>query len=136
MERGRTRGGLYDELLLYVKRSKHDMLLIQETKWRFESSWEDDTHYFIHSGTSAKDHKQAGILTIISKRIVDPGSLRFISAIKVDYSGSNLNMGRGKWTSSTSTSTRGAPPHMSRRCVTKPGMPLHIKFRLCPFVAG
>ena len=48
-------GGLYDELLLYVKRSKHDMLLIQETKWRFESSWEDDTHHFIHSGTSAKD---------------------------------------------------------------------------------
>ena len=44
-------------------------------------------------------------------------------------------MGRGKWTSSTSTSTRGDPPHMSRRCVTKPGMPLHIKFRLCPFVA-
>ena len=65
-----------------MKRSKHDMLLIQETKWRFESSWEDDTHYFIHSGTSAKDHKQAGILTIISKRIVDPGSFRFISAIE------------------------------------------------------
>ena len=32
-----------------------------------------DTHYFIHSGTSAKDHSQAGLLTIISKRIVDQG---------------------------------------------------------------
>ncbi|OLP90620.1 Serine/threonine-protein kinase RIO1 [Symbiodinium microadriaticum] len=43
--------------------------------------WEDATHYFIHSGTSAKDHSQAGLLTIISKRVVDKGSLRFISAI-------------------------------------------------------
>ena len=74
-------GGLYDELLLYLKRSDFDVILLQETKWRFESMWEDATHYFIHSGTSAKDHSQAGLLTIISKRIVDKGSLRFISAI-------------------------------------------------------
>ncbi|CAE7256948.1 unnamed protein product [Symbiodinium sp. KB8] len=45
------------------------------------SQLQDATHYFIHSGTSAKDHSQAGLLTIISKRIVDKGSLRFISAI-------------------------------------------------------
>ena len=74
-------GGLYDELLLYLKRSNFDVVLLQETKWRFESMWEDATHYFIHSGTSAKDHSQAGLLTIISKRVVDKGSLRFISAI-------------------------------------------------------
>ena len=43
--------------------------------------WEDRTHYFIHSGSSAKDHNQAGLLTIISKRVVDKGSRRFISAI-------------------------------------------------------
>ena len=42
---------------------------------------EDRTHYFIHSGSSAKDHNQAGLLTIISKRVVDKGSRRFISAI-------------------------------------------------------
>ncbi|CAE7238879.1 CFDP2 [Symbiodinium sp. CCMP2456] len=74
-------GGLYDEFLLFLKRSAFDVALLQETKWRFESQWEDDTHYFIHSGTSAKDHSHAGLLTVISKRIVDPGSLRFISAI-------------------------------------------------------
>ncbi|CAE7241161.1 Riok1 [Symbiodinium necroappetens] len=43
--------------------------------------WEDATHYFIHSGTNAKDHQQAGLLTVVSKRIVDKGSLRFVSAI-------------------------------------------------------
>ena len=74
-------GGLYDEVLLYLQRSEFDVMLLQETKWRFESMWEDNTHYFIHSGTNAKDHQQAGLLTVISKRIVDKGSLRFISAI-------------------------------------------------------
>ena len=62
-------GGLYDELLLYLQRSDFDVILLQETKWRFESMWEDATYYFIHSGTSAKDHSQAGLLTIISKRV-------------------------------------------------------------------
>ena len=74
-------GGLYDEVLLYLQRSEFDIMLLQETKWRFESMWEDATHYFIHSGTNAKDHQQAGLLTVISKRIVDKGSLRFVSAI-------------------------------------------------------
>ena len=66
---------------MYVKQTKHDVILLQETKWRFESSWEDDTHYYIHSGTSVRDHQQAGLLTILSKRIVDRGSLRFVAAI-------------------------------------------------------
>ena len=74
-------GGLYDELLLYLQRSDFDVILLQETKWRFESMWENATYYFIHSGTNAKDHNQAGLLTIISKRVVDKGSLRYISAI-------------------------------------------------------
>ena len=66
---------------MYVKQTKHDVILLQETKWRFESSWEDDTHYYIHSGTSVRDHQQAGLLTILSKRIVDRGSVRFVAAI-------------------------------------------------------
>ena len=72
-------GGLYDELWIYLKHSQHDIVLLQETKWRFESTWEDADHYFVHSGSSAKDHCQGGLLTVISKRIVEKGSLRLIS---------------------------------------------------------
>ena len=43
---GALGGGLYDEFLLYLKRSNFDVVLLQETKWRFESMWEDATHYF------------------------------------------------------------------------------------------
>ena len=74
-------GGLYDELLLYIKQSSHDIIIVQETKWRFESTWEDEQHYFIHTGSQAKDHCHAGVLTVIARRIVDPGSLRFIAPI-------------------------------------------------------
>ena len=74
-------GGLYDELLLYIKQSSHDIVIVQETKWRFESTWEDEQHYFIHTGSQAKDHCHAGVLTVIARRIVDPGSLRFIAPI-------------------------------------------------------
>ena len=74
-------GGLYDELLLHIKQSSHDIVIVQETKWRFESTWEDEQHYFIHTGSQAKDHCHAGVLTVIARRIVDPGSLRFIAPI-------------------------------------------------------
>ena len=74
-------GGLYDELLLYIKQSSHDIVIVQETKWRSESTWEDEQHYFIHTGSQAKDHCHAGVLTVIARRIVDPGSLRFIAPI-------------------------------------------------------
>ena len=47
-----------------VEQSQHDIVLLQETKWRFESTCEDSTHYFVHSGSSAKDNCQGGLPTV------------------------------------------------------------------------
>ena len=71
-------GGLYDEILYYIHRHPVDVLVIQETKWRFTSRWDTHQYFFVHSGSSAADFKQGGLLTIVAKRLVDPGTLRYV----------------------------------------------------------
>ena len=74
-------GGLYDEILYYIHRHPVDVLVIQETKWRFTSRWDTHQYFFVHSGSSAADFKQGGLLTIVAKRLVDPGTLRYVDPL-------------------------------------------------------
>ena len=74
-------GGLYDEILYYIHRHPIDVLVIQETKWRFTSRWDTHQYFFVHSGSSAADFKQGGLLTIVAKKLVDPGTLRYVDPL-------------------------------------------------------
>ena len=43
--------------------------------------WEDPRWFFVHSGSSERDFKQGGVLILVAKCIVDPGSLRFVEPL-------------------------------------------------------
>ena len=74
-------GGLYDEILYYIHQHPVDVLMIQETKWRFTSSWDTHQYIFVHSGSQEPDFKQGGLLTVVAKRLLDPGTLRYVDVI-------------------------------------------------------
>ena len=78
---GSLGGGLYDEILIHIHQNPVDVLLLQETKWRFSSCWDTNQYFFIHSGSATKDFKQGGLLTVISKKLVDQGSLRYVEPL-------------------------------------------------------
>ena len=72
---------MYDEILYYIHQHPVDILMLQETKWRFSSSWDTQKYFFVHSGSQEPDHKQGGLLTIVAKRLVDSGTLRHVEPI-------------------------------------------------------
>ena len=74
-------GGLYDEILYYIHQHPIDVLMIQETKWGFTSSWDTHQYIFVHSGSQEPDFKQGGLLTIVAKRLIDPGTLRYVDVL-------------------------------------------------------
>ena len=73
-------GGLYDEILYYIHQHSVDVLMLQETKWRFSSSWDTHQYIFVHSGSREPD-LQGGLLTVVAKRLLDPGTLRYVDVI-------------------------------------------------------
>ncbi|CAE7731851.1 atxn2, partial [Symbiodinium microadriaticum] len=77
---GKT-GALFDELQIYANRHPFHILFIQETKWTFTNMWEDSHWVFIHSGSPARDFKQGGVLIMLSRRIVDSGSVRYVEPL-------------------------------------------------------
>ncbi|CAE7319382.1 Capn15, partial [Symbiodinium sp. CCMP2592] len=78
---GGKEGALFDELQVYANTHPFDVLLVQESKWTFSNMWEDPRWFFLHSGSTARDFKQGGVLIMLSKRIVDPGSVRFVEPL-------------------------------------------------------
>eukprot|EP00439_Symbiodinium_sp_Y106_P085084 s123_g27.t1 len=50
-------------------------------RWTFSNMWEDPRWFFVHSGSSERDFKQGGVLILVAKHIVDPGSLRFVEPL-------------------------------------------------------
>ena len=43
------------------------MLILTETRWGFDSTWEDDQWSYIHS--TSLEHKSGGILVMMSKKV-------------------------------------------------------------------
>ncbi|CAE6924474.1 unnamed protein product, partial [Symbiodinium sp. CCMP2592] len=78
---GGKEGALFDELQVYANTHPFDVLLVQESKWTFSNMCEDSRWFFLHSGSTARDFKQGGVLIMLSKRIVDPGSVRFVEPL-------------------------------------------------------
>ena len=78
---GGQTGALLDELQVYANSRPFDILFVQESRWTFSNTWEDPRWFFVHSGSSERDFKQGGVLILVAKRIVDPGSLRFVEPL-------------------------------------------------------
>ena len=66
-------GGLtkevFQELRTYATMGEYDIVLVQETKWRYDSTWSDRAYHFVHSQGQGKDDQVAGLLTMISTRL-------------------------------------------------------------------
>ncbi|CAE7754304.1 unnamed protein product, partial [Symbiodinium necroappetens] len=73
-------GGLSQEAWLEVQiwlheQEEHDVILLQETHWRFTSSWSLPRYHIFHSG--ATDHRFQGCMIVISKSITSFESVRW-----------------------------------------------------------
>ena len=73
-------GGLSQEAWLEVQiwmheQTKHDVILLQETHWRFTSSWSLPRYHIFHSG--ATDHRFQGCMIAIHKSITSFESVRW-----------------------------------------------------------
>ena len=120
---GGQTGALFDELQVYANSRPFDILFVQESRWTFSNTWEDPRWFFVHSGSSERDFKQGGVLILVAKRIVDPGSLRFVEPLPgrilwVHFtSGSTLHIVVDLSIFSTFTSTLGGIRSVLRSCV-------------------
>ena len=65
---GGLTAGIYQELQTYIRLHNVDLAIIQETKWRFDSSWSSADYHYIHSQGLNKEDKVGGVLTIIAAR--------------------------------------------------------------------
>ena len=77
-------GGLSQEAWLEVQiwlheQTEHDVILLQETHWRFTSSWSLPRYHVFHSG--ATDHRFQGCMTVIRKSITSFESVRWSSPL-------------------------------------------------------
>ena len=73
-------GGLSQEAWLEVQiwmheQTEHDVILLQETHWRFTSSWSLPRYHIFHSG--ATDHRFQGCMIAINKSIASFESVRW-----------------------------------------------------------
>ena len=73
-------GGLSQEAWLEVQiwmheQTEHDVILLQETHWRFTSSWSLPRYHIFHSG--ATDHRFQGCMIAIHKSITSFESVRW-----------------------------------------------------------
>lgn len=76
-------GGLtqaaWDHFQQWLTLQELDIVLIQETHWQFSSEWTQSHYYCMHSGISSR---QAGLLTMISKRIVQQHGISWNETVK------------------------------------------------------
>ena len=62
----------WDFLTQWLRNQSVDILLLQETHWRFTRDWPTDHYLAVHSGTTGG---KAGLLCLVSKRICNTSNL-------------------------------------------------------------
>ena len=62
----------WDFLMQWMKNQSIDIMLLQETHWRFSRDWVMDHYLAVHSGATSE---KAGLLCLISKKICKPSDL-------------------------------------------------------------
>ena len=73
--------GLYTEVLTYMHDHTIDIGMIQETKWKFTSTWSSQHYHFIHSGGTSEQAKHGGVLTMISRRLTQANQIQYNSIL-------------------------------------------------------
>lgn len=64
-----------DEVKAWLVLHQVDVATIQETRWRFDGTWQDPHWHILHSG--AGSHLGKGILILISKRVCSANNLKW-----------------------------------------------------------
>ena len=66
----------FQEIETYARTVRADILLLQETKWNFESTWASQEYLYVHTAGIGKHDRLAGLLTMISTRHVKADQLQ------------------------------------------------------------
>ena len=70
-------GQVHDELLHWVTVRGYDIVILQETLWKFSNTWVNENYVFVHSGWNKKGKSECGLLVLISKKLVREKDVRF-----------------------------------------------------------
>ena len=73
--------GQLDELLAWAEQTSYDLVFVQETRWRHESTWETSSFLCLHSGENKLGNSWCGLLLLISKRVTTSPLVRWTSII-------------------------------------------------------
>ena len=68
-------GGLYEELIHYARKVKIDILCVQESQWRFSSTWQVPGFRVVHSGHAST--VKAGVMILIADALASQEQIRF-----------------------------------------------------------
>ena len=68
----------YQCLLEWLRGNPIDVVCIQETHWKFTNTWQTDQYHAVHSGDTTN---HAGLLTLISKKLLKEESLSWTERI-------------------------------------------------------
>ena len=72
-------GGLsqsrFFELKSWLRIHPTDIVVVPETKWSFNRTWQDDSWAFIHSATD--EFRSGGLLVMISRRMIHPDAIGY-----------------------------------------------------------
>ena len=67
----------FQELETLLRRDKVDIAFIQESKWKFESTWANDDYLYVHTcGTGPLD-RVGGLLTVVSTKLAKASDLQY-----------------------------------------------------------
>ena len=71
---------IFQELETYAREMRYDIICVQETKWRHDSTWTNQDFHYIHSQGLGKEDRVAGLLTMISTRLVKADDIQYVAA--------------------------------------------------------
>ena len=74
---GGLTANIYQELQTFLRLHDVDLAIMQETKWRFDSSWSSTDYHYIHSQGLNKEDKVAGVLTIIAAKHAKASDIQY-----------------------------------------------------------
>ena len=57
-------GQVHDELLHWVTARGYDIVILQETLWKFSNTWVNENYVFVHSGWNKKGKSDCGLLVL------------------------------------------------------------------------
>ena len=70
---------IFQELETHVREMCYDVICVQETKWRHDNTWTNEDFHYIHSQGLGKEDRVAGLLIMISTRLVKEDDIQYVA---------------------------------------------------------